>query len=138
MQKVQKFWSLNLQGIAYLAALGIMLSFAFGWIRAGDHMSLSAMQTAQLFMGPFAWLVLFLAIAGLLTLLLPFHNMRKLSQILSLAVFPAWMLIGAVILIAVHNDSMSLGFYLAGLSSALLSACAASQLWPAAQSKLAA
>ena len=129
MKSAQKFWNLNLQAIAYLAALGILLSFAFGWIRAGDRMILSAMQTAQLFMGPFAWLILFLAIAGLMTVLLPFHNMRKLSQALSIGVFPVWMLIGAVILVGVRHDTMSLGFYMAGLSSALLSASAASALF---------
>ena len=128
MKSAQKFWNLNLHIIAYLAATGILLSFAFGWIRAGDSMMLSAMQTAQLFMGSFAWLILFLAIAGLITVLLPFHNMRRLSQALSIGVFPAWMLIGAVILIGVQHNSMSLGFYLAGLSSALLSACALSEL----------
>lgn len=129
MKVAQKFWNLNLHIITYLAALGILLSFAFGWIRAGDSMMLSAMQTAEMFMGSFAWLILFLAIAGLITVLLPFHNMRKLSQTLSIGVFPVWMLIGAVILLSVQHNSMSLGFYLAGLSSALLSACAASQLF---------
>ena len=129
MKSATKFWNLNLHIISYAAAAGILLSFAFGWIRAGDSMILSAMQTAQLFMGSFAWLILFLAIAGLITVLLPFHNMRRLSRALSVGVFPVWLLIGAVILIGVQHDSMSVGFYLAGLSSALLSACALSELF---------
>lgn len=128
MRIASSFWNDHLRQITYLAALGILFSFALAWMRAGGAMMLSAMQTAQLFLGPFAWLLLFMAVAGLITLLVPFHNMRMLSKALSLGVFPVWLLIAAMILIGVQYDSMSAGFYLAGLSSALLSACAGTEL----------
>ncbi|MFH1811751.1 MAG: hypothetical protein ABIJ09_23630 [Pseudomonadota bacterium] len=129
MSQSTVFWSRYHQWVASLAAVALLVSLGSDWLRGDGGAGFTAVQTAQLFMGPFSWLLLPLLVVGLLWLLLPLHAMRRLTSWSSICALPAWLGIAATMGVGVQHLTPAWGFALAGLAAGVLTAAAATELW---------
>lgn len=122
MSTLTRYYKHHCRQFAYIAAAGVLVSLCLPWLQVSNHTHFSALQSAQLFLGAFAWGLFALFVAALFTLLLPITKMPRFTALLGALALPAWLSAAVILLFDVQNSSITLGFVLAGLSSTLLSA----------------
>ncbi len=124
MSQLFSAWNRHCAPLAYLGALGLLVSSGLPWLRGDASSSFTALQAAQLFLGPAAWLLFALLASALLYLLRPVHAMRLSTDLLAVLALPIWVITAGLLLLSTQHQSLAAGAVLAGLSSALLTASA--------------
>jgi hypothetical protein len=122
MSTLRETWEKHHSLVVNICSAGLVLSMFMPWTRLNEQLSLTALATAQVFHQSMAWMLFLLLAASLITLLRPMHNMRLVAEVTTLGAFPLWVCMGSMMLFGIQHNSMTFGFFFAGLCSFALTA----------------